>query len=339
MELKDYKNVFVFAEQREGVIQSVAFELLGKARDLADTLGEKVVAMLLGCGIQDQAQSLIEMGADEVIVVDAPELKDYLSEQYSQAVGQIVTERKPSIVLYGATTIGRDLAPRIASRLKAGLVADCTKLVVEPDEKTGELEFRSTRPAFGGNLMATIVCRDTRPQMSTVRPGVMQKVQRQPGRQGVITAFAPQFDTTKFRVKLVKTIKAEKNIADIGEAKILVSGGRGVHNREGFDKLQALADVLGGQVSSSRAMVDNGVMPHECQVGQTGKTVRPQLYMACGISGAIQHLAGMEESDFIIAINKDKYAPIFSVADLGIVGDLHKIVPMLTERLKKEMEA
>ncbi len=339
MELKDYKNVFVFAEQREGVIQSVAFELLGKARDLADTLGEKVVAMLLGCGIQDQAQSLIEMGADEVIVVDAPELKDYLSEQYSQAVGQIVTERKPSIVLYGATTIGRDLAPRIASRLKAGLVADCTKLVVEPDEKTGELEFRSTRPAFGGNLMATIVCRDTRPQMSTVRPGVMQKMQRQPGRQGVITAFAPQFDTTKFRVKLVKTIKAEKNIADIGEAKILVSGGRGVHNREGFDKLQALADVLGGQVSSSRAMVDNGVMPHECQVGQTGKTVRPQLYMACGISGAIQHLAGMEESDFIIAINKDKYAPIFSVADLGIVGDLHKIVPMLTERLKKEMEA
>jgi electron transfer flavoprotein alpha subunit len=339
MELKDYKNVFVFAEQREGVIQSVAFELLGKARDLADTLGEKVVAMLLGCGIQDQAQSLIEMGADEVIVVDAPELKDYLSEQYSQAVGQIVTERKPSIVLYGATTIGRDLAPRIASRLKAGLVADCTKLVVEPDEKTGELEFRSTRPAFGGNLMATIVCRDTRPQMSTVRPGVMQKMQRQPGRQGVITAFAPQFDTSKFRVKLVKTIKAEKNIADIGEAKILVSGGRGVHNREGFDKLQALADVLGGQVSSSRAMVDNGVMPHECQVGQTGKTVRPQLYMACGISGAIQHLAGMEESDFIIAINKDKYAPIFSVADLGIVGDLHKIVPMLTERLKKEMEA
>ena len=339
MELKDYKNVFVFAEQREGVIQSVAFELLGKARDLADTLGEKVVAMLLGCGIKDQAQSLIEMGADEVIVVDAPELKDYLSEQYSQAVGQIVIDRKPNIVLYGATTIGRDLAPRIASRLKAGLVADCTKLVVEPDEKTGQLEFRSTRPAFGGNLMATIVCRDTRPQMSTVRPGVMQKMQRQPGRQGVVTEYVPKFDTSKFKVKLVKTIKAEKNVADIGEAKILVSGGRGVHNREGFDKLQALADVLGGQVSSSRAMVDNGVMPHECQVGQTGKTVRPQLYMACGISGAIQHLAGMEESDFIIAINKDKFAPIFSVADLGIVGDLHKIVPMLTERLKKEMEA
>jgi electron transfer flavoprotein alpha subunit len=195
-----------------------------------------------------------------------------------------------------------------------------------------------TRPAFGGNLMATIICPNTRPQMSTVRPGVMQKRQRQEGRQGVVTDFVPKFDTSKFKVKLVQTIKEDKAVVDIADAKILVSGGRGVHNKEGFDKLQALADVLGGQVSSSRAMVDNGVMPHERQVGQTGKTVRPNLYMACGISGAIQHLAGMEESDFIIAINKDKFAPIFSVADLGIVGDLHKIVPMLTERLKKEVE-
>ena len=336
MEKKDYKNVFVFADQREGVIQPVAFELLGKARDLADVLGEKVVAMFLGCGIKNQAQTLIEFGADEVIVVDTPELKDYLSEQYSQAVYQIIDERKPNIVLYGATTIGRDMAPRLASRLKAGLTADCTKLEIQPN-KEGEQDLHSTRPAFGGNLMATIVCPNTRPQMSTVRPGVMQKMQRQPGRNGVVTEFAPKFDTSKFKVKLVKTIKADKQVADISEAKILVSGGRGVHNKEGFDKLQALADVVGGQVASSRAMVDNGVMPHECQVGQTGKTVRPNLYVACGISGAIQHLAGMEESDFIIAINKDKYAPIFSVADLGIVGDLHKIVPMLTERLKKEM--
>ncbi len=336
MEKKDYKNVFVFAEQREGVIQSVAFELLGKARNLADDLGQKVVALLLGCGIKDQAQTLIEYGADEVIVVDTPELKDYLSEQYSQVMSQIIIDRKPNIVLYGATTIGRDMAPRLASRLKAGLTADCTKLEVKPN-KEEELELHSTRPAFGGNLMATIVCPNTRPQMSTVRPGVMQKMQRQPGRQGVVTEFTPKFDTSKFKVKLVETIKADKQVADIAEAKILVSGGRGVHNKEGFDKLQALADVLGGQVASSRAMVDNGVMPHECQVGQTGKTVRPNLYMACGISGAIQHLAGMEESDFIIAINKDKFAPIFSVADLGIVGDLHKIVPMLTERLKKEM--
>ena len=333
MEKKDYKNVFVFAEQREGVIQSVAFELLGKARDLADVLGEKVVALLLGSGIKDQAQSLIEFGADEVIVVDTPELKDYLSEQYSQVMYQIIEERKPNIVLYGATTIGRDMAPRLASRLKAGLTADCTKLEIQTGDD-GQQDLHSTRPAFGGNLMATIVCPNTRPQMSTVRPGVMQKMERQPGRQGVVTEFVPKFDTAKFKVKLVETIKADKEIADISEAKILVSGGRGVHNKEGFDKLQALADVLGGQVASSRAMVDNGVMPHECQVGQTGKTVRPNLYMACGISGAIQHLAGMEESDFIVAINKDKFAPIFSVADLGIVGDLHKIVPMLTERLK-----
>lgn len=336
MDKKDYKNVFVFAEQREGVIQSVAFELLGKARDLADTLGEKVVALLLGHGVKDQAQTLVEFGADEVIVVDTPELKDYLTEQYSQAVIQIIMDRKPNIVLYGATTIGRDLAPRLASRLKTGLTADCTKLEVLPN-KDEELEFRMTRPAFGGNLMATIICPNTRPQMSTVRPGVMQKIERQGGRKGVITEFAPNFDTAKFKVKVVETIKSDKSVADISEAKILVSGGRGVHDKEGFDKLQALADVLGGQVASSRAMVDNGVMPHECQVGQTGKTVRPNLYMACGISGAIQHLAGMEESDFIIAVNKDKFAPIFTVADLGIVGDLHKIVPMLTERIKKEI--
>ena len=336
MDKKDYKNVFVFAEQREGVIQSVAFELLGKARDLADTLGEKVVALLLGCGVMDQAQKLVEFGADEVIVVDTPELKDYLTEQYSQVVYQIILDRKPNIVLYGATTIGRDMAPRLASRLKTGLTAACTKLEVLPN-KDEELEFRMTRPAFGGNLMATIICPNTRPQMSTVRPGVMQKMERQTGREGVITEFAPKFDTAKFKVKVVETIKSDKTVADISEAKILVSGGRGVHDKEGFDKLQALADVLGGQVASSRAMVDNGVMPHECQVGQTGKTVRPNLYMACGISGAIQHLAGMEESDFIIAVNKDKFAPIFTVADLGIVGDLHKIVPMLTERLKKEI--
>ena len=338
MDIKDYKNVYVFAEQRGGVIQSVAYELLGKARDLADALGEKVVAMLVGYNVKSEAQNLIEMGADEVLVADNVELFDYLTEQYSQVVYQMITERKPGIVLYGATTIGRDLAPRLASRLKTGLTADCTKLEIATVEETGEKQFRSTRPAFGGNLMATILCPNTRPQMSTVRPGVMQKRVREAGRQGVVTVFEPKFDTSKFKVRVLETIKEEKATVDISEAKILVSGGRGVHNKEGFDKLQDLANVLGGQVSSSRAMVDNGVMPHERQVGQTGKTVRPNLYMACGISGAIQHLAGMEESEFIIAINKDKFAPIFSVADLGIVGDLHKIVPMLTERLKKEVE-
>ncbi|MCQ2345590.1 MAG: electron transfer flavoprotein subunit alpha/FixB family protein [Paludibacteraceae bacterium] len=334
----EYKNVYIFAEQRNGVIQNVAYELLGKANDLAASLGQKVVAMLLGSGISDKAQDLVEMGADEVIVVDRPELKDYLTEQYTQAIYQIIMERHPQIVLYGATTIGRDLAPRLACKLKSGLVADCTKLSMEVDEKDGHLEFHSTRPAFGGNLMATIICPTSRPQMSTVRPGVMQKRTREVGRKGIISNFEPKFDAARFKVRIVETKMNDKKVADISNAKILVSGGRGVHDAEGFKKLQGLADVLGGMVSSSRAMVDAGIMDHAYQVGQTGKTVRPNLYMACGISGAIQHLAGMEESGYIIAINKDKYAPIFSVADLGIVGDLHKIVPMLTERIKKELE-
>lgn len=338
MDTKDYKNVFVFAEQRDGAVQSVAFELLGKARDLADTLGEKVVAVLLGQGVKAQASSLIASGADEVIVADAPELKDYLTEPYSQALYQIIAKYKPNIVLYGATTIGRDLAPRLAARLRTGLTADCTRLEIVADEKSnGVPQFRMTRPAFGGNLMATIVCPDNRPQMSTVRPGVMRKHPLDKDRKGVVTDFVPEFDTSRFKVRLVETVRKEKTGSDISEAKVLVSGGRGVHDKEGFQALRQLADVLGGEVASSRAMVDAGVMPHERQVGQTGKTVRPDLYVACGISGAIQHLAGMEESGFIIAINKDKFAPIFSVADLGVVGDLQQLVPMLTERLKKEI--
>ena len=336
MDSKDYKNVFVFAEQREGKIQPVAFELLGKARDLADASGEKVVAMLLGCGISGQAQRLVEMGADEVIVADCPELENYLTEEYTQVVYKMIVDNRPNIVLYGATTIGRDLAPRLAARLKTGLTADCTKLeIAEKDD--GSKEFRMTRPAFGGNLMATIICPNNRPQMSTVRPGVMRKLTPEPGRKGEIRTFVPEFDRAKIKVKLLETERKGCGCKDISEAKVLVSGGRGVHDKAGFDKLQCLADVLGGQVSSSRAMVDSGIMPQACQVGQTGKTVRPDLYVACGISGAIQHLAGMEESGYIVAINKDKFAPIFSVADLGIVGDLHKIVPLLAERLKKEM--
>ena len=336
MENKEYKNIFVFAEQRDGQIQPVAYELLGKARDLAVVSGEKVVAMLLGHGVSDKAQQLIEMGADEVLVADCPELKEYLTEQYAQVVYKMIVENRPNIVLYGATTIGRDLAPRLAARLKTGLTADCTKLEIA-EKEDGTKEFRMTRPAFGGNLMATIICPNNRPQMSTVRPGVMRKRQPEPERKGEIRPFSPVFDTSKIKVKLLESSRKACGCKDISEAKVLVSGGRGVHDKAGFDKLQALADQLGGQVASSRAMVDAGVMDHACQVGQTGKTVRPQLYMACGISGAIQHLAGMEESGYIIAVNKDKFAPIFSVADLGIVGDLHQIVPLLTERLKKEM--
>ena len=333
MNLSEYKDVYVFAEQRDGKLQNVALELLGKARELADANNEKVVAMLLGKDIKHLAQTLVEYGADRVLVVDNELLKDYMTEPYTQAVTQIIRENKPSIMIIGATTIGRDLGPRVSARNRTGLTADATKLEISDDEAH---EFRMTRPAFGGNLMATILCKNHRPQMSTVRPGVMQKMTADPNRKGEIVDYPVQFDEKKIaRVKLVKTVKEEKTVTDISEAKILVSGGRGVGTKDGFGKLEALAKELGGEVSSSRAMVDAGVMDASRQVGQTGKTVRPNLYLACGISGAIQHLAGMEESELIIAINKDKFAPIFSVADLGIVGDLHKIVPMLTDRLRQ----
>ena len=328
----DYKNVYVFAEQR------------GEARDLAGALGSKVVAMLAGYNVEHLIQPLFEYGADEVVVTDHIELKDYLTEQYAQSIYQIITAMRPDIVLFGATTIGRDLAPRLSARLATGLTADCTKLEIGLTADCTKLEISEdkqlmmTRPAFGGNLMATIMCTEHRPQMSTVRPGVMPKRDPEPGRTGSIVRFETKFDHSKIRVKLLEEVREEKNKVDITEAKILVSGGRGVGCKEGFAKLQELAEVLGAEVSASRAMVDAGIMPHDRQVGQTGKTVRPDLYLALGISGAIQHLAGMEESGFIVAVNKDKFAPIFNVSDIGIVGDVGKIVPLLAERLRKEMQ-
>ena len=334
MDTTQYKDVYVFCEQREGVIQSVALELLGKARELADTLKENVVAILLGKNITDKAQDLIAAGADKVLVVDNDLLKDYLTEPYTQAITQIINEQKPSILMIGATTIGRDLGPRLSARVSTGLTADCTKLEIGE-----ERELLMTRPAFGGNLMATIVCKDNRPQMSTVRPGVMKKMAADANRKGEVIEYKINFNEEKIsRVRLLKTVKEDKGMVDISEAKILVSGGRGVGTQEGFNKLEELAEVLNAQVSASRACVDAGIIDHSRQVGQTGKTVRPDLYIACGISGAIQHLAGMEESEFIVAINKDKFAPIFNVADVGIVGDVNKIIPMLTERLKGMME-
>lgn len=329
MEKSDFKGVYVFIEQREGTVQNVALELLGKARELADKLGEEVVGILPGYKFTDQAQKCVEYGADRVLVIDAPELEAYTTEPYAQAINQVISERKPAIVLFGATTIGRDLGPRLSARVGTGLTADCTGLEISDDR-----DLMMTRPAFGGNLMATIVCREHRPQMSTVRPGVMRMAQPDKNRKGEIEQVKIDFTPTKFRVRVKEHVKASKNLVDIADAKILVSGGRGVGSKEGFDTLHKLADAIGAEVSSSRAMVDAGIIGHERQVGQTGKTVRPDVYFALGISGAIQHLAGMEESEFIIAVNKDKFAPIFSVADLGIVGDLHKIVPMLTERLK-----
>lgn len=335
MDITQYKDVYVYIEQRGGRVQSVALELLGKARELADTLGEKVVAVFPGYHISDQATNLFSWGADKVLCIDAPELENYLTEPYAQAVFKVITTYKPSVFLIGATTIGRDLGPRLSARLETGLTADCTKLDISEDK-----QLLMTRPAFGGNLMATIMCTQRRPQMSTVRPGVMKKMIKDETRKGEVEFVDIQFDKKKIeRVCLVETHKIDKGLKDISEARILVSGGRGIGNKENFEKLQSLAAVLNNaEVSSSRAMVDAGVMTHDRQVGQTGKTVRPDVYFALGISGAIQHLAGMEESEFIIAVNKDKYAPIFQVADLGIVGDANKIVPLLTERLENELK-
>lgn len=331
MNKQEYKDVYVFLEQRDGKVQPVAFELLGKARELADSLGENVIGILLGHNLDpDQTQQCISEGADTVIMSDNEAFGVYTTEPYAQAIHQIIRERKPSIILFGATTIGRDLGPRLSARVGTGLTADCTALEISADR-----DLMMTRPAFGGNLMATIICADHRPQMSTVRPGVMRRCTPTPERKGNIDKIDVTFDTSKFKVRVKETVKETKDKIDITEANILVSGGRGVGTGDGFSKLQDLADTLEAQVSASRAVVDAGLMSHDRQVGQTGKTVRPDLYFALGISGAIQHLAGMEESDFIIAINKDKYAPIFSVADLGIVGDLHKIVPLLTQRLKE----
>ncbi|NLF41074.1 MAG: electron transfer flavoprotein subunit alpha/FixB family protein [Bacteroidales bacterium] len=331
MELSAYKGVFVFVEQRKGEIQNVSLELIGKARDLADQLNDKVYAMLLGHNVADKAGMLIAHGADVVLCADAPELNDYLTEPYAQAVCHITKTYLPNIMMFGATTIGRDLGPRISARLGTGLTADCTKL-----EISEEKEFLMTRPAFGGNLMATIVCKEHRPQMSTVRPGVMKSLSADANRKGEVIKIEVPFNKDKFRVKLLSSVKEKSEMVDISEAKILISCGRGMSSEEGVNAVSNLAETLNAQVSASRAVVDAGVFPHDRQVGQTGKTVRPDLYFAVGISGAIQHLAGMEESGYIVAINKDKYAPIFQVADLGIVGDAKLIVKQLNERLKKQ---
>lgn len=328
--IENYKGIQVFAEQREGVIQNVAFELLGKARELADSINEQVTAVLIGHNVADLSKDLIAAGADRVLLVDDPIVKDYITEPYTEAVEHIINTYKPEIFLLGATTIGRDLGPRLTSRVNTGLTADCTSL-----EISEERELLMTRPAFGGNLMATITCTEHRPQMSTVRPGVMRRHEMDYNRQGTVENVKVNFNVEKCnRVRLIRKEREQKTLVDITEANVLVSGGRGVGTQGGFATLEELARVLNAEVSSSRAMVDAGIIGHERQVGQTGKTVRPDLYIAAGISGAIQHLAGMEDSEFIIAVNKDKFAPIFQVADLGVVGDLHKILPILTEKIK-----
>ncbi|HHV10949.1 MAG TPA: electron transfer flavoprotein subunit alpha/FixB family protein [Clostridiales bacterium] len=335
MNLEEYKGVFVFVQQVDASITGVSFELVGKAKELAKDLDTDVTAVLLGDGIKALVDELAVYGADRVIVVDDPALREYTTEPYTHAMTEVIKEFKPEVVLYGATSIGRDLAPRVSARVKTGLTADCTKL--EVDEETKNL--RMTRPAFGGNLMATILSPEHRPQMATVRPGVMQKAKKDPGAKAEVVEFKPVFEKNNKYVEILEVIKKESNKIDIQDAKILVSGGRGVGSKENFALLQDLAEAVGGTVSSSRASVDANWVEKDRQVGQTGKTVRPDVYFAIGISGAIQHLAGMQESDFIVAINKDESAPIFDVADYGVVGDLNKILPLLTDQIKAAKSA
>lgn len=342
MNLEEYKGVYVFAQQVDGVMESIAYELLGKAKDLAKDLNTDVTAVLLGSGIKGLADSLAEYGADKVIVVDDKELEVYRTEPYAHALSSVINEYKPEIMLVGATAIGRDLGPRVSARVATGLTADCTVLEIGDftDSMTKEVipkQLLMTRPAFGGNTIATIACPYNRPQMATVRPGVMQKIDPVKGAKAEVIDYNPGFTPDNKYVEVLDIVKAVSDVEDIMDAKILVSGGRGVGSKENFKLLQDLADVLGGTVSCSRAVVDNGWMPKDLQVGQTGKTVRPNVYFAIGISGAIQHVAGMEESDIIVAINKDETAPIFDVADYGCVGDLNKILPLLTEKLKAEL--
>ena len=329
-EFSEYKGVYVFIQQVEGVTAPVSFELLGKAKELAKALNTTVSAVLCGYNVASLADELGEYGADTVVLIDDPALSEYTTEPYAQAMFGVIDYFKPEIVLYGATTIGRDLAPRVSARVHTGLTADCTRLEIDPE--TGRLLM--TRPAFGGNLMATIICPDFRPQMATVRPGVMQRAERVEGRRARVLPFNLKIEHNDCFVEVLDVIKKMNEAVDISEAKILVSGGRGMGSKENFRMLYDLADALGGRVAASRAAVDAGWADKEMQVGQTGKTVRPKLYIAVGISGAIQHLAGMEESEVIIAINRDETAPIFNVADYGVVGDLGKVVPMLTEKIR-----
>ena len=313
MGLEEYKGVYVFAQQVDNVINSIAFELIGKGKDLAEALDTQVTAVLVGSNVKDLADELAEYGADKVIVVDDPELKEYRTEPYAHALSSVIEKYKPEIMLVGATAIGRDLGPRVSARIHTGLTADCTQLEIGdfpinpvPGKETKHNQLLMTRPAFGGNTIATIACPDFRPQMATVRPGVMQKRARQTGVKANIEEFNPGFTPDNKYVEILEIVKAVTDTVDIMDAKILVSGGRGVGSQENFKLLEDLAEAIGGTVSCSRAVVDAGWKPKDLQVGQTGKTVRPHVYFAIGISGAIQHLAGMEESDIIVAINKDE---------------------------------
>lgn len=351
VDLSAYKHIWVFAEQRQGELMGVARELIGEGHRLSREISDdtQVCAVLVGNKIDHLAKECYEYGADKVYLLEDEKLENFTTDGYTKVIVDAINEYKPEIVIYGATHIGRDLAPRVAARLNTGLTADCTKLDVKIssyidycnknttldtsslDPNDPDTGLKQTRPAFGGNLMATIICPKTRPQMSTVRPGVMSKRERDPKATGELVKVNVKIADSDIRTKVIKVVKEAKERVSLTDADIICSGGRGLGGPEGFDLIKKFADKVGGVVGSSRACVDNGWIDHSHQVGQTGTTVKPKIYFACGISGAIQHLAGMQSSDIIVAINKDADAPIFGVADYGIVGDLYKVIPQIIE--------
>ncbi|MDH5298442.1 MAG: electron transfer flavoprotein subunit alpha [Desulfobulbaceae bacterium] len=331
-DLAAWSGVWVYAEYRNGRIAPVALELLGVGRGLADRRGVKLSAVLLGTTLADTARDLVAHGADTVYVVDDPALARFTDDAYGNVLADLIREHKPEIVLAGATAIGRSVIPRVATIMGAGLTADCTELAIR--EEDGAL--LQTRPAFGGNIMATIVCPDTRPQMATVRPLVMKPLGRDDARQGEIVIVAPEPARLRSRVRVLESVVTQGEQVNLAGADVVVAGGRGLDGEKGMGLVRELAEVLGGAVGASRAAVDTGWINYAHQVGQTGKTVAPKLYIACGISGAIQHVIGMQSADTIIAINKDPHAPIFDVATYGVVGDLFEILPKLTAKLKEK---
>lgn len=330
-DLSQYKGVWIFAEQRDGELMPVVIELLGEGKKLANEIGTELSAVLVGNNVEDLATTLTQYGADKVYLIQDEKLEKFTTDGYTKVIAEAIDTFKPEIMLMGATHIGRDLGPRVAARVDTGLTADCTSLEIDPEDK----KVRQTRPAFGGNLMATIVCPNHRPQMSTVRLGVMEKAKLDISNKGEIITITPKISEEDIRTKVIKTVKSEKEAVSLIEANFIVSGGLGLGKAEGFDLLKDLANKLDGIIAGSRACVDLGWIDQSYQVGQTGTTVKPNIYIACGISGAIQHVAGMSSSDVIIAINKNENAPIFEVADYGIVGDLYDVIPAIIAALDK----
>ena len=328
-----YKNVAVFIEQHDGAVAGVSYEMLGEGRKCADLLGEKLIAVLIGNGMKAQADELVKYGADTVYCLDGPDCAVFRDDTYATLVSCLVEEIKPAILLAGATAIGRSFIPKIAARVYGGLTADCTKLEIDTKKRI----LLGTRPAFGGNIMATIICPHHRPQIATVRHKVMKSAPKDEKRTGEVIARAIAAGSVKERTTIHDIVKEVESTVNITEADIIVAGGRGIQRAENFALLRELAEVLGGAVGASRAVVDSGWIPYSHQVGQTGKTVCPKLYIACGISGSVQHMAGMQSSDYIIAINKDPSADIFQIANLGIVGDLLHVVPELTKAFRQKL--